>query len=330
MNKPILLLLIPLVFTFSSLAQGNLIDENGNKTELENPPEYIGCKGSKSEKEKCMSEKIRKFINRRFNTDVFSQLDLRGLQKISVSFKIDGNGEVIDVVAKAPHPRLEEEAVRVVSSLPKFKPATHYGKPVIVDYSIPIFFYREFDVSLVKSYLPLIENSSYYYRGFYNGKEYVKGLKVKKLVLNGNCTAYYFNDIDGTTLIAGNMFGLGLFLKDYDGLYGIEANSSYFISDIDCSQQQKILHNYINFFEEIEYKGFNGDAKYLIEVEGFEDIEVPAGKFQECLKIRIKTKWDSGKEYVEYVWLAKGVGLVKWKKATGRLDELLYFKLSSN
>ena len=81
--------------------------------------------------------------------------------------------------------------------------------------------------------------------------------------------------------------------------------------------------------EEIEYEGFNGDAKYLIEVEGFEDIEVPAGKFQECLKIRIKTKWDSGKEYVEYVWLAKGVGLVKWKKATGRLDELLYFKLSS-
>ena len=175
MKKLILLLFISLIF-FSSFGQGNWIDENGNKTELENPPEYIGCKGSKSEKKKCMSEKIVKFIERRFNTDALAQLDLRGLQKISVSFKIDENGEVIDVVARAPHPILEEEAVRVVISLPKFKPATRDGKTVMVSYSIPIVFYTRFDVSLVKSYLPLIENSSYYYRGFYNGKEYVKGL----------------------------------------------------------------------------------------------------------------------------------------------------------
>jgi len=49
-------------------------------------------------------------------------------------------GNVIGVRARAPHPRLEKEAVRVINLLPKMKPGRQRGKAVIVPYSLPIIF----------------------------------------------------------------------------------------------------------------------------------------------------------------------------------------------
>jgi tetratricopeptide (TPR) repeat protein len=57
---------------------------------IESVPEYPGCeRGSNAEKRKCMSDKIAKFIQRRFNTDLALGLGLYGKQRISVIFKID-------------------------------------------------------------------------------------------------------------------------------------------------------------------------------------------------------------------------------------------------
>tara|TARA_B100000900_G_scaffold241761_1_gene205622 strand:- start:660 stop:1235 length:576 start_codon:yes stop_codon:yes gene_type:complete len=123
---------------------GKWIDKNGNEqkpfTIIENAPEYIGCKGSKYEKRNCLSKKISIFVQRNFNLDLASGLGLTGRQRISVNFKIGKRGNVIDVKARAPHPRLEEEAVRVINLLPKFKPGKHKGKAVIVPYSLPILY----------------------------------------------------------------------------------------------------------------------------------------------------------------------------------------------
>ena len=44
------------------------------------------------------------------------------------------------VRSRAPHPRLEKEAARVINMLPKMKPGKQRGKPVIVPYSLPITF----------------------------------------------------------------------------------------------------------------------------------------------------------------------------------------------
>ena len=49
-------------------------------------------------------------------------------------------GNITGVRARAPHPRLEKEAVRVINLLPKMKPGIKNGKPVIVPYSIPMIF----------------------------------------------------------------------------------------------------------------------------------------------------------------------------------------------
>tara|TARA_B110000093_G_scaffold108484_1_gene116567 strand:- start:69 stop:785 length:717 start_codon:yes stop_codon:yes gene_type:complete len=108
---------------------------------IENVPIFPGCdKGDNAERRKCMSQKITKFVQRKFNTDLAGDLGLSGRQRISVIFKIDKTGDVVGVRARAPHPRLVKEAQRVINLLPKMKPGKQRGKAVIVPYSLPIIF----------------------------------------------------------------------------------------------------------------------------------------------------------------------------------------------
>ena len=108
---------------------------------IENVPVFPGCdKGNNAKKRKCMSEKIAKFVQRKFNTELAGDLGLSGRQRISVIFKIDKYGNVTGVRARAPHPRLEKEAQRVINLLPKMQPGKQRGKAVIVPYSLPIIF----------------------------------------------------------------------------------------------------------------------------------------------------------------------------------------------
>ena len=108
---------------------------------IENVPVFPGCEsGTNEQKRKCMSEKVKKFVNKKFNTDLAGDLGLSGRQRIIVAFKIDKNGNVSSVRARAPHPKLAQEAERVIKLLPKMKPGKQRGKAVIVPYSLPIMF----------------------------------------------------------------------------------------------------------------------------------------------------------------------------------------------
>jgi protein TonB len=108
---------------------------------IENVPVFPGCeRGSNADKRKCMSDKIAKFVQRKFNTDLAGDLGLSGRQRIFVTFKIDKSGNVTGVRSRAPHPRLEKEAERVINMLPKMKPGRQRGNAVTVPYSLPITF----------------------------------------------------------------------------------------------------------------------------------------------------------------------------------------------
>ena len=108
---------------------------------IENVPIFPGCeKGNNSAKRDCMSKKIAQFVNKKFNTELASDLGLSGRQRINVIFKIDKTGNVVGIRARAPHPGLEKEATRVIGLLPKMKPGKQRGKPVNVPYSLPIIF----------------------------------------------------------------------------------------------------------------------------------------------------------------------------------------------
>ena len=60
---------------------------------------------------------------------------------VSLQFTVDVDGSVVDVnVLKGLDSLLDKEAVRVVSSSPKWEPAINYDKPVKVKYNLPITF----------------------------------------------------------------------------------------------------------------------------------------------------------------------------------------------
>jgi len=88
----------------------------------------------------CTSKKISKHINEHFDADIGVKYGITGRQKIFIYFKIDTHGDIIDVNARAPHPALKEEAIRVIKLIPKMKPALLNGEPIVIPYSIPLNF----------------------------------------------------------------------------------------------------------------------------------------------------------------------------------------------
>ena len=109
---------------------------------IEDVPIFPGCENETSNeaRKQCMSQKVEQFVNRRFNTDLGSELGLSGINRIYVQFRIEKDGSVSVLGARAPHPRLQQEAERVVNQLPDMQPGRQRGQPVGVLYSLPIVF----------------------------------------------------------------------------------------------------------------------------------------------------------------------------------------------
>lgn len=61
--------------------------------------------------------------------------------RVIVSFVVDKDGSITETkVVRSVDPALDQEALRLVNSMPKWKPGTAEGKPVRVRYSIPFNF----------------------------------------------------------------------------------------------------------------------------------------------------------------------------------------------
>ncbi len=106
---------------------------------IEQVPVFPGCKGSKAELKKCFSKKVQKHFSRKFNADLPNELGLTpGKKRLIMQFKVDKDGSITGFFARAPHPRLEKEAIRILKLLPKMKPGRQRGKPVPVKYTLPL------------------------------------------------------------------------------------------------------------------------------------------------------------------------------------------------
>ena len=110
---------------------------------IQNAPIYPGCEKAKNNKarKKCMSEKITRLIQRKFHgDDIALNYGLTGMQKIDVQFTIDNTGKVNNIKTRAPHPKLENEAIRVINLIPEMTPGKQNNKNVGVIYTLPIKF----------------------------------------------------------------------------------------------------------------------------------------------------------------------------------------------
>ena len=61
--------------------------------------------------------------------------------RVMVKFTVEKDGSITDVeVVRGVHPALDEEAVRVVSMMPKWKPGTQMGDTVRTKFTLPVLF----------------------------------------------------------------------------------------------------------------------------------------------------------------------------------------------
>jgi len=105
---------------------------------IEDVPVFPGCKGTKAQLKACFSKKVQKHFSRKFDADLPNELGLSsGRKRVFIGFKIDKKGKIVDVNARAPHPKIKSEVIKVMKQLPTMKPGKQRGKPVGVKYSIP-------------------------------------------------------------------------------------------------------------------------------------------------------------------------------------------------
>jgi len=109
---------------------------------IEEVPIFPGCTGNNEELRKCFSEKMANFVHRKFNADLAADLGLPigSVQKIFVVFRIDRNGVITDINARAPHKVLQNEAIRIMELLPQMTPGKQRNRAVSVSYGLPIVF----------------------------------------------------------------------------------------------------------------------------------------------------------------------------------------------
>lgn len=108
---------------------------------IEEAPIYPGCEnGVREEKLKCLNENITSIIEKNFNKAIAEDLNLIGRHHIKVHFKINKEGEIVDIEALASHTKLAQEAIRVLELVPQMLPAKQRGRTVIIPYYIPIYF----------------------------------------------------------------------------------------------------------------------------------------------------------------------------------------------
>ena len=105
-------------------------------TMIDKVPTFPGCpENDKS----CFNKKMQQHFQKEFDAELPNSLKLSpGKKRIIMLFKINKEGAIVGIKTKAPHPALQEEAVRIIKLLPIMKPGELDGEKVAVKYILPM------------------------------------------------------------------------------------------------------------------------------------------------------------------------------------------------
>jgi hypothetical protein len=113
----------------------NIKSGDVNFLKIQKGPTFPGCDTGDKD---CFSKMVQKHFSRNFDAKLSNNLGLSaGKKRVFISFKVDVNGHIIDIQARAPHIEIKEEVIRVMNALPKMLPGKQEGKNVAVSYNIP-------------------------------------------------------------------------------------------------------------------------------------------------------------------------------------------------
>ncbi|MEX2379672.1 MAG: energy transducer TonB, partial [Vicingaceae bacterium] len=118
-----------------------VIEEPEIFTVVEDMPVFPGCENADN-KEQCTQDKIFEYLGS--NTKYPPMAKDAGISgTVYIRFLVDENGDVRDAEVLrgvSGGKSLDEEALRVVRSLPKMKPGKQRGQAVRVQYNVPVRF----------------------------------------------------------------------------------------------------------------------------------------------------------------------------------------------
>jgi len=102
------------------------------------PPMPKACEKYQNKKQ-CLAYWISNFVNSNFNTDVVKSKKRKyATYQSEVNFVINENGRVTKITATGNNELINQEAIRVVSTIPTMKPAIKNQKPISVNFNLPI------------------------------------------------------------------------------------------------------------------------------------------------------------------------------------------------
>lgn len=96
---------------------------------VENKPEFPGGDAA-----------MMKYLSENIKYPVIAQEN--GIQgRVICQFVVNKDGSIVDInVVRSVDPSLDKEAIRVIKSMPKWKPGMQRGKPVRVKFTLPVSF----------------------------------------------------------------------------------------------------------------------------------------------------------------------------------------------
>lgn len=110
---------------------------------VESKPVFPGCESLQNDKQAlrtCFEQKVLGHIKKKFRYPaVAKEMGVQG--RVFVYFVVNKKGSIEDIkILRKIDKSLEEEALRIVRTLPKMKPAHQRNKPVRTSFVVPIVF----------------------------------------------------------------------------------------------------------------------------------------------------------------------------------------------
>ena len=110
---------------------------------IEDVPIFPGCEKQKRKGaaavRACFQDKMNKHIKKHFRyPEIAQEMGIQG--RVRVTFTIQKDGSIGNVMMRGPDKNLEKEAARIIGKLPKMTPGKQRGRAVRVPFSIPITF----------------------------------------------------------------------------------------------------------------------------------------------------------------------------------------------
>lgn len=183
-------------------------------------------------------------------------------------------------------------------------------------------------------YIHLEANAKHTYVGVYRSPSSAVPLKqvytvVTKQVSRDGTEVFFFVDVqdrEPPQMIDVNMVGLGAYSRKQDGIYTYDCHWDRDLARIPPKKPKLFLHSSLRLGDIVKVMSDDKSEAYEYTVLAFEELTVPAGRFTGALKLGIRTLHPAGASEQSTAWFGRRVGLIKWIRATGRVDELLSYE----